>query len=251
VITLLFVGWYAEIAFKAIAAYRLYHTRLLREYPVLFIFLLMSVVKSSVLVQLRHAPEAYATLYSVSVPMMLILQFLCGIELFQRLTSNYPNFARAGKIFLTFFAIMGVTASTATRHIGVPATWYGMREAAVLLDRYALLALFVGLVLMALFVPLVQSLPIPRNARRAAMIMSFYVFGNSISAMMLVGTSAAWRLVPAYVTITTGLLAALGWLTLPTAGSEAASSCTDPPAARRSLREYLRFIGTLRAQAAP
>lgn len=182
---------------------------------------------------------------------MLVLQFLCGIEVFERLTSNYPNFARMGKIFLTFFAIAGVTASTVTQHMGVPATWYGMREAAVLLKRYGLLALFVGLMLMVLFVPRVQSLPIPRNARRGVMIMSFYVFGNAISDMMLVGTSAAWRLVTSYGAVTTGLLAAVGWITLPTASDEPNPLRDDFQAAHRALREFLRFIKALREHAAP
>lgn len=58
-ITLLFALWYVEIGFKAIAAYRLSYTRLLLDFPVLFLFLIISTSKSVVLVSLRHTPGMY------------------------------------------------------------------------------------------------------------------------------------------------------------------------------------------------
>lgn len=249
VITLLFVLWYAEIALKALAAYRLYHTRLLLEFPFLFIFLIVSATKSTLLAQARYTPETYAALYSISVPVMLVLQYLCAIELFNRLTTHYPQFQRVGKIFLVSFVILGVTASVGTRNIGVPASWSGMREAAILLDRYGLVALFVGLTFMAIVVPRVQSLPVPHNARQATPILAFYVFGNAVTATILVGSSGTLRLLPAYVTVTTGLLAALGWLTLRTERHVEGPPELDRRWARRKLQAYRRFIRGLRGNA--
>jgi len=232
-----------------VAAYRLYQTRVLLEFPILFLFLITSATKSTLLVQARHTPESYATVYSISVPVMLVLQYLCGIEIFERLTGNYPRFGHVGKLFLAAFALLGVSATSVTQHIGVPATWVGVREAAILLERYGLEALFVGLVLMAIFIPRVQSLPVPDNARRAAMILAFYVFGNATTATMLVGTNAQWRLVPAYVTIITGLLAAVGWMTLRAENKEP-SPAVNSRSVREALRDYLRLIRALRTHAA-
>lgn len=249
-ITFLFLMWYAEIVLKAVAAYRLCQTRVMLEFPVLFIFLITSVMKSTLLVQFRHDPARNATVYSISVPLMLVLQYLCSIEIFERLTGNYPDFGRIGKFFLIGFAILGVTASTATRHVGVPATWQGVGEAAVLLDRYALLALFVGLVLMAVFVPQHSSAPSGRNARRGALIMGFYVVGNAASVAVAAAAGAARALVPSYVIVITGLLASVGWITMLAKKEEPGSSDDAPRTVRQELRNYLRVMRILRGGAA-
>ena len=217
----------------------------------MFVFLVTSVVKSTLLVQLRHAPTTYATVYSISVPVMLVLQYLCGIEIFDRLAGHYPNFERTGKIMVGSLAILGVTVSAGTQRIGVPTTWYGLREAAVLLDRYALFALFVALVLVAVIMPRIQSLPMPRHAGRAAMMMGFYVFGNTLSATLMVETGAAWRLPLSYATVVTGLLAGLGWMTLRRTDENPTAAEDDQRTARQALREYLRLMRALRASVAP
>jgi hypothetical protein len=250
VITLLFVLWYAEIGLKALAAYRLYHTRALLQFPILFCFLITSVTKSTLLVQARHDPELYATVYSVSVPVMLVLQYLCGIELFEQLTVNFPQFRKPGFLLLTVFGLLGVTASISTQRMGVPGSWGGTREAAILLDRFGLVALFVGLVLMVILVPHVRSRPIPDDAQRAAMILGFYVFGNALTATILVGTDATWRLLPAFLTVVTGLLAAVGWMTLH--GKKKEPRRVGPKrSVRRVLQNYLRSIREMSANAVP
>ena len=214
-ITLLFALWYGEIVLKAIAAYRVYSTRLVLDFPVLFIFLVTSTVKSTILVQLRHLPSSYAIVYSASVPVMLVLEFLCGIEIFDRLTANYREVARAGRIILALFAILAVTASTVSVKIGVPESWHGVGEAAILLDRYGLVVLFAVLLTMSLLVHWVPSLLIPANARRAAIILALYVLGNAAGSAIAVGTGGRWSLMPSFLIVATGLLAALGWITLP------------------------------------
>src|ERR1041385_3818242 len=110
-ITLLFALWYTEIALKCVATYRVYHTRLLREYPCLFLFLLCSVVKSTLLIQVRHIPETYTLVYSISTPIILFFQYLCGIEIFERLTRHMARFSRIGKFALLGFAAAGVLAT--------------------------------------------------------------------------------------------------------------------------------------------
>ena len=249
VITLLFTLWYAEIAVKAIAAYRLYHARLVREFPFLFVFLITSTLKSLILVQLRQVPSAYARVYSLAIPVMLVLQFVCAIEVFERLMHHRVHFERVGRMLLAGFAMVGVAASIATKQVWVPATWQGTREAAVLLDRYGLLSLLVAVLLMGVVVPGRSSVPIPRNARRAALILGWYVLGNGICAVLLVGSGAARRLVPAYVTVITGLTAGVAWATLLQPVHEAVPPEGDPGRAERAWNQYVRFIEALRSGA--
>jgi hypothetical protein len=237
-ITLLFALWYTEIALRCLATYRVYHTRLLREYPILFVFLLTSVVKSTLLVQARQAPRLYAMVYSIGVPLTLILEYLCGIEIFDHLTSHMSRFSRIGRRVLLVFALVGVFTSMSTRGIGVPNMWGGMWEAAVLLNRYALLSLFVGLVLMAVYAPKVRSGPMPRVALRALIVMSFYVCGNAIFDTIMVWTGGTKSLSSSIGGITIGLIATFGWLTLPAGESSPNTSL------RETIRDFVHRVRT-------
>jgi hypothetical protein len=81
--------------------------------------------------------------------------------------------------------------------------------------------------------------------------MGFYVFGNTLSATLMVETGAAWRLPLSYATVVTGLLAGLGWMTLRRTDETSMPTEDDQEMARQALREYLRIMRALRASVAP
>jgi predicted acyltransferase len=84
------------------------------------------------------------------------------------IATNYRNFRVFGSILLSGFAVAGVVAASITCFLVFPSGVNTLRDAMLLLQRYASIVMVVVLAGTRLTLPESPRIPIPVNARRAA-----------------------------------------------------------------------------------
>jgi hypothetical protein len=212
VITLMFALWYAAIAAKAIAAYRIASNGLIARFPAVWAYLVAAGVQSIALIAVRQNTKAYAAIYGYSSPLVLCLEGVAVVGVFWSLTEFYPNFRVPGSIILGALATCGALISLATRVAGLSADW-GSPQRLMLLDRCCTLAMAVVLLGTWAFLPRLKAIPIRRSASRAALITGVQVFLHFANAayLLLAGTSIQVRMIGSLVPVAGGLLTSILW----------------------------------------
>jgi hypothetical protein len=224
VVTLLFFLWYAALAAKAIAAFRLWRNGLVRRFPTLWAYIVVSLMTSAFLIWFRRDPAAYGAIYAYSTPITLILEAFAIVGVFLTMAEHYPQFGRPGAALLTALALLGGLSAWLTRFVAVPAGWSGMWQAAILIERHGLLTMSVVLVGAGLLLPRVKGIPIRPSAARAAGIITFHVAACGAGNAFTVATAARYRMISAFIPVVAGLVTAVLFATCLTRASD---QCED------------------------
>jgi hypothetical protein len=153
--------------------YRLWRNGLVSRFPTLWAFIMVSTATAVTLLWFRRDPATYSYIYSLSTPIMLLLEAFAIVGVFWTVAEHYPRFRRPGSALVTALALIGGVAAWVTRSVAVPAYWSGLWQAAILIERYALLVMAVVLLGTRLLLPHVRGIPIRQSALRAADILTF------------------------------------------------------------------------------
>jgi hypothetical protein len=215
---LIYVMWCAGVAAKAMAAYRMASKGLVRTLPLLWCYLVFSVIYSLALMVFRSRPAVYLQFYSAGLPMTLLVKCSAVSSIFWALTGNYPNFRAAGSALLGACSAIGVIAVWMVAFLAEPvhaASWVQwLWNAAILTKRYTAIALLAILLSIRLFLPKAPRVAIPRSAKQAASLMAFDAAVDL--AAVWIARLYAFRSPNAAALILTsgGLVVGLAWLTL-------------------------------------
>jgi hypothetical protein len=208
VVTLLFALWYAVPVVKAAAAYRLWRNRLVRRFPTVWIFLVVSALLSLALIAFRRNPRVYALIYSYSTPVVLLVEAFALVGIFWTVAEFYPAFRLPGMALITGLAVAGFFASWFTRLVAVPPGWSGTWKAMALVQRHVTLAMSLVLIGTRIVLPRVRGIPIRPSAARAAAIITFHNVADTVGIIFAIATNTRYPLVPAYISVASGLVTA-------------------------------------------
>ncbi len=222
-VTALVIGfWYAAIVLRIWALCR----KQIRRFPFVWIFVAMSAVRSILLVitQIRHDLHS-ATLVSVySMPVMLLAEALAIMNVFGALTEKYPNFKRAGSIFLGVLTVAGVGAACLTRFAAVPPGWDGFWQGSALLQRHVMVGMIVVLIGVRALLPKVNGIPVRETADRAADVITCEVAFGLLASTIAIATGHQFKLLDALVPILGSVVTGALWAFWMPRGSE---RCAD------------------------
>jgi hypothetical protein len=184
--TLILVLWYAAIAAKAGAAYRLYRDGLITRFATLWAYLVVSSARSIILLGLQTDLHRYQLLYTYTVPLMLLLQGFAVAGVFWAVAEQYPRFRRPGSVILACLAGIGACAAWLTHFVAVPPDWSAPWQMASLLERHTMLVMTIVLAGTRFFLPRIPGIPIRPSAKRAADILCIYTaLGLTASAVFI------------------------------------------------------------------
>jgi hypothetical protein len=216
VTTLLLVLWYATIAARLAAAYRLLHDRLIIRFPTVWVFLVYSVARSIALVTMQSNPRLYQRVWTYTIPLTLLLEAFAVAGVFWAVAEQYPRFRRPGSVILGCLAGIGASAAWLTHFVAVPPGWSAPWQAAQLLERNCVLIMTVVLAGTRFLLPRIPGIPIRPSAKRMADILTanaaleliVYAFFNATDArrpavvqlVMLAGQLAGMTAMALFVT---------------------------------------------------
>jgi hypothetical protein len=192
VTTLILCLWYAAIASKALAAYRLFRDDLVPRFATVFIFLTVCVARSLVLVTLKTNIRGYKLVLAYSTPLMLLLEGFAVVGVFWAVAEQYPRFRKTGSVILVCLTGIGASAAWLTYFVGVPSGWSAPWQIASLLQRNGVLVTTVVLAGTRFLLPRIPGIPIRPSARRMADILT------ANAALEWLGTAAFIAAGPRY-----------------------------------------------------
>src|SRR5262249_18835853 len=141
----------------------------------------------------------YINFQSITQPPILILEILCVVEIFRRLTERFLNFRTAGAVFFGLASGLGIGISLLTSKVLVPNDLPSFWLVMELLDRYAGLAIIVTVMAYRLCLPRLIGVPIRPTATRAAGIFAFQSALSLAASTFTVSTKAALPIVSAFL----------------------------------------------------
>jgi hypothetical protein len=150
----------------------LFHDRLIIRFPTVWAFLVVSVVRSIVLVALQGNVRQYRQVQAYSTPLMLLLEAFAVAGVFWAVAEQYPRFRRPGSVILGCLAGIGACAAWLTHFVAVPNGWSAPWQVAQLLDRNCVLVMTVVLAGTRFFLPRIPGIPIRPSAKRMADILA-------------------------------------------------------------------------------
>jgi len=162
--------WYAAIAGKGIAAYRLYNQGLVARFPTVWAFLTVDACRSLLLTLLSN--RVYRAVYSATGPLMMLLEAFAVVGVFWAIAEQYPRFQKPGAVILTCLAAIGACVAWLTQVVAVPADWSAPWQALQLFERHCVLGMTVVLAGSRFLLPRIPGLPIRRSALRMADILT-------------------------------------------------------------------------------
>jgi len=162
--------WYAAIAAKGIAAYRLYQQGLVTRFPTVWAFLAIDICRSLLLNVLGHA--RYKAVYTASLPIMMLFGAFAVVGVFWAIAEEYPRFRKPGTVILTCLAAIGACVAWLTQVVAVPPSWSGPWQALQLFERNCILGMTVVLAGTRFLLPRIPGVPIRRSALRMADILT-------------------------------------------------------------------------------
>jgi hypothetical protein len=177
------VLWYAAIAAKAAAVYRLFHDRLITRFPTVWVYLVVVILRSVVLLAVKGNIRQYTYVQTYTMPLMLLLEAFAVAGVFWAVAEQYPRFRRPGSVILGCLAGIGVCAAWLTHFVAVPAAWSAPWQVAQLLVRNCVLAMTVVLAGTRFLLPRIPGIPIRPSAKRMADILTVN------TAMALIGSA--------------------------------------------------------------
>src|SRR5437660_559740 len=160
------VLWYAAIAAKAAAVYRLFHDRLITRFPTVWVYLVVLIMRSVVLLSVRGNIRQYTYVQTYTMPLMLLLEAFAVAGVFWAVAEQYPRFRRPGSVILGCLAGIGVCAAWLTHFVAVPAGWSAPWQVAQLLVRNCVLVMTVVLAGTRFLLPRIPGIPIRPSAKR-------------------------------------------------------------------------------------
>src|SRR5215471_11926121 len=164
--------WYAAIAAKVAAAYRLLRDKLVSRFATVFVYLLVCAIRSCILVAFRHDRAHYQAIQAYTTPLMLLLEGMAVAGVFWALAEQYPRFRKTGSIILGCLAGIGASAAWLTHFVAVPKGWSAPWQLAWLLERNSLLVMTVVLAGTRFLLPRFPGIPIRPSAKRMADILT-------------------------------------------------------------------------------
>jgi hypothetical protein len=246
--SLIYGFWYAAIAFRGAAAFRLWRNRMVERFPTVWAYLVISALRDLILVYwFRHRPHTYAVLYSQTVALEVLVQAFAVVGVFFTVAEHYPKFRIPGAVLLSALALMGTGATLLTHSFAVPAQqgWGTLWPAAILSERYAWTVMVVMLAGSRLLLPKVRGIPIRSSARRASDILTLQCLGSLTCAVLAgAGIITLWNYVlPLVFGVTSGTLW-LFWLTPASDRCEEPAPFSDEQLAflARPNRSYARLV---------
>jgi hypothetical protein len=227
-LTAFYVLWCAGPVLDLAAACRMARNGLIQQYRLVVFYLLISVLRSALLVASWRHQESYHRLFDSTLPVALMAQALAILATFWVVVENYPKFRGIGAVALAVLIAFGIAITWATRNIGM-AQSYSRREGVLLMERHSLLIMVSLVIGVAVLLPKFSEIPIRKSATRVATILGldagcYFI----IAAIGLATTAYVARLqvnprfvitfIPFIVRIGIGLL----WLLWPTPQSHVA-----------------------------
>jgi hypothetical protein len=217
--------WYAGIAAKAFAAYRMVRNDLFQRLPIFWAFIVISVARSIALACLAGDPRQYAELAADTMPMMLLSEGFAITSVYWLLTENFPNWRKPGAISLSVLTILGMSATLLLRNVGVPVDWgYGWADVwqtAILLQRHVMVAMAVVLLGVRLLLAMARMIPVRPTARRAADVLCVDVMLGLTGSVLTMWIGRRFPLIAYAWPVLCGLTSGLLWaFWLPAASDE-------------------------------
>jgi hypothetical protein len=192
--SLILVFWYAAIAAKAAAAYRLYRDGLITRFATLWVYLVVCTARSLTLLAFQDNLRRYKEVFTYSMPLVSLLEGFAVAGVFWAVAEQYPRFRKPGSVILTCLAGIGACAAWLTHFVAVPDEWSAPWQMASLLERHTLLAMTVVLAGTRFFLPRIPGIPIRPSAKRAADILCVNTTVAFIATSVLIGTDGSQSL---------------------------------------------------------
>lgn len=189
----MFALWYPGMAVKSIAVYRMWRLGLVQRFPTVFIYIVVSVLRSVLLASIFGRATSELA-YAYTTPLMLLLEGFAVVGVFWAVTEKYPSFRSFGTVLLLGSAAIGAVAAWSTRFLAVPAGWEGLWKAALLVQRYGTAVMAMVLASTRLLLPRVRNIPIRPSATRAADILTLDAILGLASAALVIADGG--RMVP-------------------------------------------------------
>lgn len=211
------VVWCAGVLCKGMAAYRTARSGMIRFAPSLWLYIAVFFIYSAGLLAVRPNYTAYLQVYSIGLPVILVLQLVATTAIFRLVTVNYPNFRIAGSVLFGALAIAGVGAAWATSYFSAAANGQliaSLWEAMMFAQRYTFVVIVVVLLGVLVFLPRWPCIPIPRSARAAAWIMVFDAGSSFAGVWFTEYYGYEHPVIMATLSAARGLVLALAWMRL-------------------------------------
>ena len=186
--TLILALWYAAIAAKAAAAYRLYRDGLITRFAPLWVYLVVCTVRSVTLLAFQDDLERYKQIFTYSMPLVSLLEGFAVAGVFWAVAEQYPRFRKPGSVILSCLAGIGACAVWLTHFVAVPAEWSAPWQMASLLERHSMLAMTIVLAGTRFFLPRIPGIPIRPSAKRAADILCLNTTVSFIATSVMIGS---------------------------------------------------------------
>jgi len=193
-LVLFYTVWCAAGLVPAAAACRMLGNGLAKRYWLLATYLAVHSLRYLVLAALWRHQSLYSEVWEVTMAPVMILECAAIISVFFVLVENYKAFRKIAGVGIALLIVIGTILAWSTRNLGVPFS-PGVRESALLWQRYGALILVGLLAGISLLLPRTQYLPLRNSAQRATAILtidSAQGLATPTLAVLLTGwTSAA------------------------------------------------------------
>lgn len=113
-----FVLWYVGIAVKVLLCILLVRRRWIDRYPLFSLWMLLSVLRSAVLLWFHRDQGAYASFYIATQQSILILGCLGAVEAFWKLAGQLQRFVPVAAVLMVACGAVGVWVAFLTGHEG-------------------------------------------------------------------------------------------------------------------------------------
>lgn len=190
---LIFVLWYAAIAAKLAAAYRLIKDRLVGRFPTVWIYLLFCSARSIILISLKGDPARYQQVYSYTTPLGLLLEAFAVVGVFWTVAEQAPRFRWPGSVILGCLAGIGTSAAWLTHFIAVPPDWAAPWQVARVLERNCVLIMTIVLAGTRFFLRRLPGIAIRPSASRMADILTANAAADFVASAFVTATALKYR----------------------------------------------------------
>ena len=208
--------WIAGAGLKALAAWRIARKGIFHRIPILWTYIVISVVRGATLFLVSGNRKLYAQIVTDTLPMMLLSEAFAIANVFWAVTENFPRWRRPGTISLAALGLIGTASALLVRSAAIPkdwgTSWLQPWEWAVLLQRNVMIAMAVALVGVRFLLALVRIVPVHPVARRAADVLCIDVLlGIVNSTAMMWSARTEYYVVGIFVPLISGVINGILW----------------------------------------
>jgi len=167
---LFYATWCIGAVLKGLAVCRMVKNGLARRYWLLSCYLAISTLMSLGMMAAWHHQRLYTKIHTFA-PILMLAESAAVIGVFLVLVENYQHFKKIGIIGISILTLISVVAAWITRNVGASIP-IGVRETALLWERYESLVVVGVLAGIALFLPRSRFLPLRVSAQRATALLA-------------------------------------------------------------------------------